>query len=192
MFGNPSLFQEFEKTRDPSDTILLNSLDNEFPEERETISVNGIDSDESDGHETGVAIVIGSSDGDAEDSSTSGQGVEIVQCKSETVRNGNGMEHSRSKRVPKKSQHGSNTSTTCSETSNSNRILKEQIDVLKRENILFLFDVVFYSTFISILISHIQLGLLCPCLIRVTVTRYGFARLPLIFVGTTKIFRDCL
>ena len=132
VFGNPSLFQEFEKTRDPSDTILLKTLDNEIREERETISVNGTDSGESDDHETGVAIVIGSSG--AEDSP--GPDVEMVQCESETV--SNGMECSKSKRVPKKTQHGSNTSKRPSnDTSNSTHILKEQIEVLKRENILF-------------------------------------------------------
>ena len=132
VFGNPSLFQEFEKTRDPSDTILLKTLDNEIREESETISVNGTDSGESDEHETGVAIVIGSSG--AEDSPGAGPDVEMVQCESETV--SNGTERSKSKLVPKKTQHSSNTSKS-NDTSNSMHILKEQIEVLKRENILF-------------------------------------------------------
>ena len=133
VFGNPSLFQEFEKTRDPSDTILLKTLDNEIREESETISVNGTDSGESDEHETGVAIVIGSSGADGDEDSP-GPDVEMVQCESETV--SNGTECSKSKRVPKKTQHGSNTSKS-NDTSNSTHILKEQIEVLKRENILF-------------------------------------------------------
>lgn len=130
VFGNPSLFQEFEKPRDPSDTILLKKLDGEFQEECDTIPLNGIDANESDENERGVSIVIGSSD--TEDSHGSCDDIQEAECESETVsKNGTG----RIKRVPKKTQHNSNTSI-CSETSSSSRIHKEQIEALKRENIL--------------------------------------------------------